>query len=347
MIQFPGVLHIGNFLSRHGKTTQQIEDLADRLAACGWSILRTSSRLNRAARLADMLTTIVRRRKQYEVAHIALFSGAAFLWADCSARLLRAIGRPFVVSLHGGNLPRYTARRPARVRRLLHSAVSVVAPSRYLAEALAPYAPPIQLIPNAFDLAHYPFVSRETLAPRLVWLRSFHQIYRPQLAPAVLARLLPQFPETTLLMVGPEKDSSLAQTRAEAERLGVGARVEIIPGVPKAQVPAMLARGDIFLNTTSIDNTPVSVLEAMACGLCVVSTDVGGIPYLLTEGDDALLTPPDDAAAMADAALRLLGDRALAARISAGGRATAERCDWAQTLPLWEQMLRDAAGGMR
>ncbi len=68
--------------------------------------------------------------------------------------------------------------------------------------------------------------------------------------------------------------------------------VDFWASVEKSEVPAWLAKGDIFLNTTNVDNTPVSVIEAQAAGLCVVSTNVGGIPFLLENGKDALLVPP-------------------------------------------------------
>ena len=80
----------------------------------------------------------------------------------------------------------------------------------------------------------------------------------------------------------------------EPADLGVSERVEFAGGVAKADVPAALSRGDIFLNTTNVDNTPVSVLEAQAAGLAVVSTNVGGLPFLLEDGKNALLVPPDE-----------------------------------------------------
>ncbi|HEX2205773.1 MAG TPA: glycosyltransferase family 4 protein, partial [Longimicrobium sp.] len=115
--------------------------------------------------------------------------------------------------------------------------------------------------------------------------------------------------------------------------------------VPKAEVPARLAEGDVYLNTPRADNTPVTVLEAMACGLCVVSTEVGGIPYLLDDGGDALLVPPGDAEAMAAAVLRLLRDPALAGRLSRAGRRKAEGCDWSAVLPRWEGLLAGTVEG--
>jgi glycosyltransferase involved in cell wall biosynthesis len=82
------------------------------------------------------------------------------------------------------------------------------------------------------------------------------------------------------------------------------------------------------------------VLEAAAFGLPVVSTDVGGIPSLLRDGEEALLVPEGDAEAMAGAVRRLLEEPGLAGRLSAAGREVAERSSWERVRPLWEELLR-------
>jgi glycosyltransferase involved in cell wall biosynthesis len=99
------------------------------------------------------------------------------------------------------------------------------------------------------------------------------------------------------------------------------------------------AEHDIFLNTNRVDNAPVSVLEAAAFGLPVVSTNVGGIPHLLRNGDEALLVPEGDAEALASSVRRLLDEPGLAARLSTAGREVAERSSWARVRPLWEELL--------
>jgi glycosyltransferase involved in cell wall biosynthesis len=295
-----------------------------------------------------MVSTAWTRRRDYEVAQVEVYSGNAFRWAEAVCWTLRRARKPYVLTLHGGNLPEFSARRPARVGMLLQSAALVTSPSRYLQETLAPYRADIRLLPNALDLRGYEFSDRNTQQPRLVWLRAFHSIYNPVLAVETLARLVPSHPEASLLMVGPDRgDGSLAATREAAERLGVSERLAIQPGVPKAEVPAWLQKGDIFLNTTDVDNTPVSVLEAQACGLCVVSTNVGGLPYLLEDGKDALLVLPHDAEAMAGAARRILTVPGLAARLSRNARLKAERYDWAVVLPQLEAILREVAGSVK
>lgn len=334
------VLLVGNFLSGPGGARCVCEDLADHLAAGGWQVRRTSARVSRPHRLFEMVTTAWRHRDGYELAAVDVYSGAAFLWAEAVCEVLVRAGKPFVLTLHGGDLPGFARRWPGRVGRLLRAAARVIAPSGYLREQMLPYCGDIAMIPNAIDLAAYPYLFRPGVAPRLVWLRAFHDIYNPMLAPRVLALLAAEFPGVELTMIGRDKgDGSFEATRRLAAELGVADRLHLPGGVAKQQVPARLQRSDIFLNTTRIDNTPVSVLEAMACGLPVVSTNVGGIPYLLTQERTGLLTAPDNAGAMADAIRTLLRNPTLAARLSAAGRELAAGCSWSRVLPQWQQLL--------
>ncbi|MFD1079732.1 glycosyltransferase, partial [Longispora fulva] len=101
----------------------------------------------------------------------------------------------------------------------------------------------------------------------------------------------------------------------------------------------LAAQFDIFLNTTNVDNTPVSVIEAMALGLPIVSTDVGGIPFLLSEQKNALLVPPRDAVKMARAVEELLSEPAKAQRLAAAARKKAEDFDWKRVKLQWHQLL--------
>jgi glycosyltransferase involved in cell wall biosynthesis len=336
----PGVLLIGNFLSALTETHSVCEDLAVRLKEHGLHVITTSDKLARIPRLLDMLITIFKYRNQYGVAQIDTYSGPAFIWAEMTGWLLQKLNKPFVLTLHGGSLPQFGSRWPGRLRRLLRSASVITTPSRYLLEAMQPYRPDICLLPNPLDLGTYRFQLRKNPRPHLIWLRAFHHVYNPTLAPRVLAQLLPDFPNACLTMIGPDKeDGSLQTTRKIAQHLGVQDRIAFSGGVPKTEVPLWLNKGDIFINTTNVDNTPVSVIEAMACGLCVVSTNVGGIPYLLEDEIDALLVPPDDPESMAAAVCRVLIEPNLATRLSQDARHKAEGFDWSTILPQWETLF--------
>jgi glycosyltransferase involved in cell wall biosynthesis len=152
------------------------------------------------------------------------------------------------------------------------------------------------------------------------------------------------FPDVRLVMVGPDRgDGTLEETVRVARELGVERHVQFRGAVPKANVSEALGEGDIFLNTTNIDNTPVTVLEAQACGLCVVSTSVGGIPYVVEHGETGLLVEMDAPRAMSEAIREILRSPALAERLSRRSREYATTHDWSLVLPEWERLFRQVA----
>jgi glycosyltransferase involved in cell wall biosynthesis len=291
-----------------------------------------------------MVSTAWTLRDRYDVAEVDVFSGAAFIWAEAVCWTLRLAQKPFVLVLRGGNLPAFAKRWPRRVRRVLNSAAAVTTPSGYLLERMQPYCDRLRLLPNPVRVKHCPYRLRANPQPKLIWLRAFHGIYNPAMAADVVSILANDSAQVRLTMFGPDKgDGSLQAAIERAERLGITGRIEFAGAIPKVRVPEELSTRDIFLNTTNIDNAPISVLEAMAAGLCIVSTNVGGIPYLLTDEVDALLTPPGDAAAMACAVRRVLAEPGLAEKLSCNARRKAEQFDWSVVLPEWQALLRAVA----
>jgi glycosyltransferase involved in cell wall biosynthesis len=315
-------------------------ELSTRLRELGWQVTTTSSLTNRMLRPIDMIVTAWRARNQYHVAQIDVFSGAAFRWAELSVFLLKRIHKPVVLTLHGGNLPEFSQHNERRLKNLLNSADHVTAPSHYLLEKLKVYRSDIQLLPNPIDISKYPYRVRTSPSARILYLRALHRIYNPLLAIRTLDVLRSNEIKASLAIVGPDKgDGTLEKLQQLIDDFEIVDQVSLVGAIPKFEVPTRMSEYDIFINTTNVDNTPVSVIEAMASGLCIVSTNVGGIPYLLTHEHDALLVPPNDPEAMAAAVRRILTDPGLAERLSRNARATAEQFDWVHILPQWEDLL--------
>lgn len=337
----PRLLLASNFLSASGRRNQTtLEELAQRLQVRGYQLICASRHLNGLVRGADLVTTALVRRTDYDVAIVCLFSGRAFLWGEALCLLLRGLHRPVILWLHGGALPQFAQRFPKRVHRVLQAANLVVAPSAYLQQSLGQYRNDLIVLPNALQISMYPFRIRAAPRPELVWLRAFHQIYNPGLAVRVLSGLRRAGVGARLTMVGHDKgDGSLRETCRLAAELAVEDHVRIVKGVSKSDVPGILQSGDVFLNTTNVDNTPVSVLEAMACGLCVVTTDAGGIPYLACHNRDSLIVPAGNAEAMTEAVLYILRQPGLGASLSRNARAKVEKLDWSELLPHWEELI--------
>jgi glycosyltransferase involved in cell wall biosynthesis len=317
-----------------GWVTTQGEVLASLFTAQGTTALTSSDRLHPVGRAVAHLGDVVRWRRRVDVAVVSVFSGRAFALADEALLLARVAGIPTVAWLHGGALPDFGAAHPRWVRRALARADAVVAPTPYLGRWAGSLGLEVEVIPNVVDVDAVAFAPRAAVRPRLLWMRTFQELYRPGMAVEVLAELRSRGVDASLTMAGQDK-GALAATRDRAEALGV-ARWVTFPGFAGAAAKADLLRDhDVFLNTNDVDNAPVTVLEAAAAGLVVVATAVGGLPDLLADRQAALLVPRGDTSAMADAVVELLADPVLAGRLSTAGRAVAEASAWPVVRERW------------
>ncbi|MEL7625983.1 MAG: glycosyltransferase family 4 protein [Anaerolineaceae bacterium] len=340
MLNNGGLLFIGNFLPapRHNKNVWHF--LAEKLAETGWSVITTSNEEHQLLRLVDMLLTIWRERRSYQVAHIDVFSGKAFIFAQLSTILLKWLKKPIILTLHGGGLPEFADKHHDSVNKVLMCADAVVTPSAYLQADFIQIRPDIILIPNPINTAEAIYRERKEAAPRLIWVRAFHQIYNPSMAVRVLYELQNEFPQIHLYMLGPDKgDGSLEEVLMLSDELGVRSKLQVLGHVPHDKVSHWLNMADIFINTSNYDNAPSSLLEAMANGLCVVTTNVGGIPSMASDGVEAMLVEPKDFQAMASAITKILRDPSFANHLSANARRKAEQYNWTVILPQWERLL--------
>ncbi len=326
---------LGPALGCHeGWVTTQGEVLANLFADEGVRVFVSSDKISPLGRASDHAVDLIRWRNQIDVALVSVFSGRGFaLAAECIA-VTAALRIPTIAWLHGGDLPTIEGRRRQAVFSVLRRCDAVVAPTRYLARWAADFTDDPRVIPNVLDLDAYRFTPRSPIRPQLLWMRTFHELYDPATAVRTLAELRRRGIDATLTMAGQEK-GLLAPTRELADSLGLSPWITFpgfVSGPPKS---ALFNSHDIFLNTNLVDNTPVTVLEAAASGLAIVSTNIGGIPDLLTDDQSALLVPAKTPAAMADGVARLLADPDLATRLSRAARQTAEESAWSAVRDAW------------
>ena len=157
----------------------------------------------------------------------------------------------------------------------------------------------------------------------------------------VLALLKETHKNAVLCMVGPDKDGSLNQAKTLSNQLGVSESVTFTGVLPKAQWHQLSQNYDVFINTTNIDNMPVSIIEAMALGLPIVSTDAGGLPYLMENGVDGLLIPVNDEKKMSEAIITLLSNPEKAMELSKNAREKAEKFDGDIVKTQWQKLLEN------
>ena len=286
----------------------------------------------------DMLWTTIRLRNKIDYILIDTYSTSNFWYAFLVSQLARLLKIKYIPMLRGGDLPGRLAKNPGLCNRVFNHAYKNIAPSRYLLEHFQKQG--IQnmvYIPNTLDIRNYTFKKREIEQPKLLWVRAFAAIYNPFMAVEVYREIKKQFPEATLCMVGPEKDGMLEKTKELALQYQLD--VKFTGKLSKADWIQLSENYNIFINTTHFDNMPVSVMEAMALGLPVVSTNVGGIPFLLEDEKTALLVEDGSTEAMIDAVKKIIENKNLAENLAQNARKKAESFDWQQVKLQWNKIL--------
>ncbi|MBA6152673.1 glycosyltransferase family 4 protein [Gelidibacter maritimus] len=332
------VLYVGNHLQNSQTNLSYSAVLGPLLEQSGYEVRYTSNKTNKVLRLWDMLWTTFISRTKTDLVLIDTYSTQNFYYAVLVSQLCRLLKLPYIPILHGGNLPNRLENSPKLSKRLFKNAYANVSPSLYLKERFekAGYQN-VVFIPNTISLENYLQHVKTYDTPRLLWVRSFSEIYNPTLAVMVLHELRQRGYDATLCMVGPDSDGSLAEVKALAERLSVS--VMFTGKLTKAEWIALSVDYNVFINTTNFDNMPVSVIEAMALGLPVVSTNVGGMPYLIEDGLDGLLVAPSDKMTMADAICTAFEDVDRTEAMVVKARYKVESFDWSRVKGLWEAML--------
>lgn len=346
-VRRPRLMVVGPLVGRTGRhVTTQGEILADLFTAEGYVVLEKSSVENRYLRLGDILRGLLLQVANYDLILLQAYGGPSFVVEDAVTSLAKALGKPVILMMRGGGFPDFIARHPVWSKRVFRRATAIVVQSGFLGQAIESMGLRCHVIPNVLDLRNQDFRVRTKAAPHLLWMRSFHHVWNPFMAIRAFARVARDIPEARLVMAGEDK-GLLSPSVQLGNKLGISHAIRF-PGF--LDVPAKAREfglADIFISSNIIDNTPVAVLEACASGLPVVSTRVGGVPYLLTEGETGLMVESDDAGGMAAAILRILTEPGLCERLSRNGRRLAENCSWDRQLPAWQSLFNDVLRAKR
>jgi len=283
---------------------------------------------------------LFRELRRADLVHIFSASYSSFLLAPLPAVIVaRLLGKPVVLNYHSGEAPDHL-RRSAIARRTLQTFVDVnVVPSAFLQDVLASFDIPAEVVTNTLDLGQFRYRARDPLGPRLLSTRNLEPIYNVACTLRAFGHVQAKYPDASLTIAGSgSQDHALRRFAADA-----GLRHVTFAGrVAPSEIHRYYADADIYVQTPAIDNMPLSVLEAFASGLPVVSTRVGGVPSILIDGVHGLLAPPDDARAVAAHVIRLLDNPVWARQLAAAARETCAAYDWPVARAGWLAAYRAA-----
>ena len=239
-------------------------------------------------------------------------------------------GKKVLVNYRGGEADTFFLRAMTWVKLSLNKADAIVVPSRFLAEVFGKWGYATQIVPNIINLDRFTPdpSSKNRTAPHLLVARNLEPLYDNATALRAFSVVKQRYPDARLTIAGsgPEREA----LQQQAHSLGIGEAVKFAGRVENSEMPMLYKAVTIALNPSLADNMPISILEALASGVPVVSTNVGGVPYLVEDEPHALLVPPGDHDAMAAACLRLLADPGLADKLVAAGQKHVREFAWSQ-----------------
>jgi len=287
-------------------------------------------------RLLPYLWHLWRAAGQSDLFHVMANSGWSWhLFAAPAIWIAHLRGTPVVVNYRGGEAGEFLQRSAGIVRASMRRAALLVVPSGFLRAVFLPHGMQAEIVPNIVDLARFqPRGDGPGQAPVLLVARNLEPLYDNLTALRAFQIVLRQFPSARLVIAGTGPQE--AELRAFVQAQQLGGSVHFAGRLERDAMAAQYHASDLALNPSLADNMPNSVLEAWASGVPVVTTNVGGVPYLAKDGVTASLVPPADPTAMAEACIALLSDESLWKARAQAGLQEARRYTWSSVRPvLW------------
>lgn len=301
--------------------------------------------LRAVGRLIGYLRDLWRAASGPTVFHIMANSGWSWHLFAAPAILVAKLRRAaVVVNYRGGKADAFFRHWYWSVGPMLSLADAVVVPSGFLGEVFRRRAVDVRVVPNIIDIDRFrpdpTLTSRAARGTHLVVARNLEAIYDNATAVRAFRIVKDQVPDARLTIAGTGPEGPALHRLVN--ELGLSAAVAFAGHVDNARMPDLYRSATVALNPSLVDNMPISILEALASGVPVVSTDVGGIPYLVEEGRTALLVPPGAPERMAEAVLRLLGDAELVSRLVRAGCDASREYAWERIRDRWFEVYEGA-----
>ena len=280
---------------------------------------------------------------KYDVIHIFSASYFSFVLAPTPALLIgKLYGKKLLLNYHSGEAEDHLHRWRRSVIPTLRLADALIVPSAYLVRVFAQVGLEAKPIYNLIETDRFSFRERRPLRPVFLGNRNFEKHYGVDRVLRAFALVQKRIPEAELIVAGDGPERFALEQLARELCLK---NTQFTGRVDHQRVVELYDSADIFLNGSEIDNQPLSILEAFACGLPVVTTDAGGIPDMVTNERTALVVSRGAHEQLAAGALRLIDDPAVAQRMIQQGREECRKYEWEAVRDQWLNAYQDLASG--
>jgi glycosyltransferase involved in cell wall biosynthesis len=275
--------------------------------------------------------------KDVDIAHIFSASYWSFLLAPTPAWLFsKSRHSKTLINYHSGEA-RDHLQRFRSAKFVLSHVDKIVVPSGYLVDVFREFGLSASAVPNIVDLSQFRYRERNSLRPHLVCTRGFSPYYSVDVVVRAFAEVKKEYPEAQLDLVGNGPlEGDVRKLVADLNLTGVN----FTGVVSHREIGKYYDQADIFINSSWLDNMPLSVIEAFAAGTPVVTTSPECMPYLVQHERTGLLSPVGDEKALAANVIRLLRDSALAARLAQNAHHESQNYTWEAVREQWLNTYR-------
>ena len=334
------ILYIGNILSSKGMNPSPVELIRNEIyKSSKIKMIVASNKKNIIFRFLHMNYIYWRNYKKVSLMFIDVYSTKAFYFTFYFALISKFLSLKYIPIIHGGNIELRIKKSKSMTKFVFKNSNINISPSIYVYRIFKKNNFAVKYIPNCINSSLYKFKKRQKFRPRIIWLRSFHEIYNPDMAINVFKIISSCYRKTKLTMIGPDKDGSLKHCQQLSKKYRIDHNIDFLGYQSKTKWIKIARDHDIFINTSKIDNMPVSVIEMMALGLPIVSTDVGGIPFLLEHGKNSLLVKNNDVENMAYQIKYLIKDPHIAGQISMKAFEDSKSFSTDLIIPEWSKII--------
>lgn len=289
------------------------------------------------------IATLLARIRQYDVIHVFSASYFSFVLAPTPAILVSQLYRKkILLNYHSGEAEDHLTRWRRSAIPTIRLAHEVVVPSDYLVLLFQRFGLKARAIFNIIETRRFRFRERKPLRPVFLSNRNFELHYGVDRVLRAFAIIQQRLPDARLIVVGDGSQRDPLEQLARELKLR---NTEFTGQVGHEKIVELYDAADIYLNGSEIDNQPLSILEAFACGLPVVTTDAGGIPFVVTDGETGFLVKRGDYEAIAERALRLLKNQTLAEKIIDHARDECRKYSWEAVREQWLEVYLQLASG--
>lgn len=332
------ILYIGN-KSKPGYNPTTIDILSEKLSNYV-NIKTCSNKDNVFFRLLDMIFNIISNKSKLSSVLIDTYSTRSFYFTFICSQLCRFYNIEYITILHGGLLPNRLRKNKFICRLIFKYAYKIVTPSKYLEKEFSLYGYETIYIPNYVEINNYQYTQRNKNNMRLLYVRAISKVYNPMMLVKAVELLSLKYSNVHIDFVGPDKgDNTLNEMNIYISKKKLEKSITIHGYMDKESWKKLSQECDVFINTTNVDNMPLSLIEAMALGLPIISTNVGGIPFLIKDNYNGLLVNKNDHVELSEAIEKLYLDNVLYLNIINNSRNEVYQYDWGNVVNKWADIL--------